>query len=153
MYLLNVTLCIASTANFTLADSVKISEAKVVIFCFTDMFFSCKFYCFYYFPFFSPLRWHSSPSIPEQTDSWQDHSCHRHYHGRSGGLGVPGTHQNCPRTQEAGVIQEWLHELGPPFLCLLWTHCCSQTQGEELHVYHSNCRKTMCWAPMMIQPC
>lgn len=63
--------------------------------------------------------WHSLTYNPEQIDSWQDHSCYRHYHGRSGGSGVPGAHQDCPRTQEAGVLQKWFHELGPAFLWLL----------------------------------
>lgn len=113
-----------------------------------------------------------SLSNPEQTDSWQDHSCHCHYHSCSGGPGVPGAHQDCPRSQEAGVIQEWLHELGPAFLCLLWTNCCSQTQGRHLLVLTSF-RYRLCFfkchfksitihshqmfffflTPMMIQPC
>lgn len=70
----------------------------------------------------------------EQTDSWQDHSCHRHHHGRSGGPGVLGAHQDCPRTQEAGVVQKRLHEPGTAFLRLLWAHCCSQTQGRPVCV-------------------
>lgn len=92
---------------------------------------------FFFFLFL--LRWHLSPSNPEQTDSWQDHSCHRHDHSCSGGSGVPGALQDYPRTQKAGVIQERLHELGPAFLCLLRAHRRSQTQGRQLHISVTAC--------------
>lgn len=55
----------------------------------------------------------------EQTDSWQDHSRHRNYDSCCGGPGVSGALQNCPRTAEAGVLQERLHEPGAPFLRFL----------------------------------